>query len=144
MFDSNCMYCTENEKLTSIMIPVCKVDGFSLYLHKNQTYLGRSILAYSDHVGTVAEMDPELCKRFFAAGQKVAQALTEVFHPGQVNLGMYADQVRHAHIHFAPKYEGGPDWGGIFQMNPQPEKHLTDAEYADIIAKLQAALAKIG
>lgn len=144
MFDKDCMYCAENEALTNIMIPVCRVDGFPLYLHKNQTYLGRSILAYNDHVATVAEMDPEVCKQFFSAAQKVTRALTEVFHPGQINLGMYADKVRHAHIHFAPKYEGGPDWGGIFQMNPLPEKHLSDAEYADILERIVSALEKIG
>lgn len=144
MFDNTCMYCTENETLTNIMMPVCEVDGFKLYLHKNQTYLGRSILAYNDHAGTVAEMDPENCKKFFGAAQKVTQAITEVLNPGQINLGMYADKVRHAHIHFAPKYEGGPDWGGIFQMNPLPEKHLSEEEYADLIAKIKAAIEKIG
>ena len=143
MFDDTCMYCAENGNLTDIMMPVCAVEGFKLYLHKNQTYLGRSILAYSDHVGTVAEMDAETCKAFFAAAQKVARALTEVLHPDQINLGMYADKVRHAHIHFAPKYEDGPDWGGIFQMNPMPEKRLSDAEYDEIIAKIAAAIERM-
>lgn len=144
MFDNTCMYCAENENLTNIMIPICDVDGFKLYLHKNQTYLGRSILAYNDHVATVAEMDSEVCKSFFAAAQKVTRALTEVLHPGQINLGMYADKVRHAHIHFAPKYEGGPDWGGIFQMNPLPEKHLSQEEYEELIDRIKAAIKKQG
>lgn len=144
MAENTCMYCKGNEDLVSMMLPICEVDGFQLYLHKNQTYLGRSVLAYNEHVGTVAEMDPEKCRNFFAAAQKVTRAITEVLNPGQINLGMYADKVRHAHIHIAPKYEGGPDWGSVFQMNPLPEKHLTEAEYADLIAKIKAAIEKIG
>ena len=143
MFDQLCMYCTKNETLRSIMLPVCEVDGFSLYLHRNQTYLGRCVLAYCDHVATVAEMDTQTEMRFFAAAQKVARALTDVFSPGQINMGMYADKVRHAQIHIVPKYEGGPDWGDTFRMNPQPEKLLSPQEYEQMIARIREALMRL-
>ena len=143
MFDNQCMYCARNENLTNLMLPICCIDGFNLYLLKNQAYLGRCVLAYHDHVGTVAEMDPQVEMRFFAAAQKVARALTNVFSPGQINMGMYADKVRHAHIHIVPKYEGGLDWGGIFQMNPQPEKLLSTQEYEQLIQKIREEIARL-
>ena len=39
----------------------------------------------------------------------------------------------------APKYVDGPDYGGIFQMNPG-KVYLTDAEYQELIDAVKANL----
>jgi hypothetical protein len=38
-----------------------------------------------------------------------------------------------------PKYKDGPEWGGVFEMNPK-QTYLTDEEYADTIARIRAEL----
>jgi len=48
----------------------------------------------------------------------------------------------HLHCHITPKYPDGPDWGGIFQMNPQPPVILTDDEYENMIHKIRDAAGK--
>lgn len=140
--DKNCMYCDKGEELWQIMLPVCEIEGFPLYLMKNQTYYGRVVLACDEHIGKIAEMGEKKCIDFFHAVQKTAALLTEVFHPGQVNIGMYADKMSHLHCHITPKYPDGPDWGGIFQMNPQPPVILTDDEYENMIHKIRDAAGK--
>ena len=141
MLDLTCKYCAKGDDLTSIMIPISEVDGFPLYLFRNQAYRGRTILAYNDHVAKIAEMDEATCARFYLAVRKVCIATQKAFNPGQINIGMFADTVTHLHCHIVPKYEGGLDWGATFQMNPQPAALLADAEYDTIIAKIIAALA---
>ena len=47
--------------------------------------------------------------------------------------------MKHLHFHIVPKYEGGPDYGGVFRMNPG-ECYLSDDEYKDIISKIKANL----
>jgi diadenosine tetraphosphate (Ap4A) HIT family hydrolase len=47
--------------------------------------------------------------------------------------------LEHLHFHLIPKYKGGPDFGGTFQMNPK-SVYLTDAEYAKMAEDLKAAL----
>ena len=42
-------------------------------------------------------------------------------------------------MHLCPKYKGGDEWGGIFQMNPQ-KVYLTDEEYAEMIEEIKKAL----
>ena len=42
-------------------------------------------------------------------------------------------------FHLIPKYVGGPDFGGVFQMNPK-KVYLTDEEYADMAEKLKKEL----
>lgn len=141
MFDPSCMYCAKGEKLASVMLPVCEVDGYPLYLYKNQMYRGRVVLAYSEHIHAIADMSAENCVKFFLAVRKTAKILTEAFAPDQINIGMYADKMCHLHCHIVPKYEGGPDWGGSFRMNSDPPVILTRAEYAELTAAIQKAAA---
>ena len=39
-------------------------------------------------------------------------------------------------FHLAPKYVDGPDYGGVFQMNPG-KVYLTDAEYQEMIEAIK-------
>lgn len=135
--DKNCMYCDKGEQLNSVMLPVCEIEGFPLYLMKNQTYRGRVVLACDGHIGKIADMDEEKSGKFFHAVYQTASILTEVFHPGQVNIGMYADKMSHLHCHITPKYPDGPDWGGIFIMDPQPPELLSGEEYEDMIRMIK-------
>lgn len=140
MENKQCMYCAKNEALNKIMLPVCDIDGFELYLLRNQAHRGRMVLAYNDHIGKLAEMDEKTCAAFFLAARKVARAMTKVFAPTQINLGMYADLLFHSHIHLVPKYEGCIDFGGVFQMNPMPEVFLSEEEYEAVAQAIKAAL----
>lgn len=129
-----CLYCDRGERLQSLMYFICEVDGFPLYLNRNQTHRGRVILACNHHVATVAELTPQEATSFFAAVHRVTRALTKVYHPDQVNIGMYGDMVTHVHCHIVPKYKGDTDWNSVFQMSPQPPVCL-DAEQIDLAAK---------
>ena len=42
-------------------------------------------------------------------------------------------------MHLVPKYKDGFEWGGVFAMNPG-QVFLSDAEYAEMIEKIKAAL----
>ena len=57
----------------------------------------------------------------------------------EINYGAYSDKLSHLHFHLAPKYVDGPDYGGIFQMNPG-KVYLTDAEYQELIDAVKANL----
>jgi ATP adenylyltransferase len=142
MYDQDCMYCAENEHLQSLMLPVCEVDGFRLYLFRDQTYPGRCIVAFRDHKRKLSELTVGETADYFACIRRVAQMLDELFHPEQVNIAMFGDKVRHLHCHLVPKYVGGTDFGGMFQMSPAPAKLLTQPEYEAIIASMKDYFAK--
>ena len=69
----------------------------------------------------------------------VARALHTAFHPKKVNYGAYGDTGCHLHFHLVPKYEGGFEYGGVFEMNPK-RTLLEPAEYNELIAAIKAAL----
>ena len=39
--------------------------------------------------------------------------------PAKINYGTYSDTLEHLHFHLVPKYVDGPDFGGVFRMNPK-------------------------
>ena len=111
----------------------------SLILFKDQRKPGRVIVAYKDHVSEIVNISDEERNLFMADVTRAAKALHAAFKPNKVNYGAYGDTGCHLHMHLVPKYEGGDEWGGVFQMNPG-KVYLTDAEYAEMIEKIKANL----
>ena len=118
MKDSNCGYCMRGELLDKFGIFICDLEVSSLILFKEQSKPGRVIVAYKDHVSEIVNISDEERNLFFADVNRVAKALHAAFKPNKVNYGAYGDTGCHLHFHLVPKYEGGDEWGGVFQMNP--------------------------
>ena len=76
---------------------------------------------------------------FMADVARVTRAMDKAFHPEKINYGAYSDKLSHLHFHLAPKYVDGPDYGGVFQMNPG-KVYLTDAEYQEMIEAIKKNL----
>ena len=134
-----CLYCTNNETLHNLMIEIAHLGVSRAFLFKEQTYHGRCLVAYDGHVNDLNELSDEQRNAFMADVVRMTRAMQKVFNPEKINYGAYSDKLCHLHFHLAPKYVDGPDYGGVFQMNPG-KVYLSDEEYADMIEKLKAAL----
>lgn len=139
MKDCNCGYCMRGELLDAFGIYICDLSVSTLILFKEQSHPGRCIVAYKDHVSEIVNISDEDRNAFFADVDRAAKAIHAVFKPDKLNYGMYGDTGCHLHMHLVPKYKDGFEWGGVFQMNPGLKK-LTNAEYAEMIEKIKAAL----
>lgn len=132
-----CLYCTNNQTLKDLMIEFAQLRVSRAFVFKEQTYYGRCLVAYKDHVNDLYELTDDERNDFMADVAQVTRAMQKAFNPEKINYGAYSDKLSHLHFHLAPKYVDGPDYGGIFQMNPG-KVYLTDAEYNDMIEKLKA------
>jgi len=121
------------------MIPIAKLSVSRAFLFKEQTYRGRCLVAYDEHVNDLNELSDEQRDAFMADVVKVTRAMQKAFNPEKINYGAYSDKLSHLHFHLAPKYVDGPDYGGVFRMNPG-EVYLTDAEYEEMIAQIKKYL----
>ena len=88
------------------------------------------------------ELTDEERNDFFADIAKVARAIHKVFNPDKVNYGAYGDTGHHLHFHIVPKYKGGEEWGGTFEMN-SGKTILTDAEYEEMAEAIRQALKEV-
>lgn len=134
-----CLYCTNNATLDSLMIKIADLDVSRVFLFKEQTYRGRCIVAYNGHVNDLNELSDEERNAFMADVVRVTRAMQKAFNPEKINYGAYSDKLCHLHFHLAPKYVDGSDYGGVFRMNPG-EVYLSDSEYAEMIGKVKQYL----
>ena len=139
MKDQNCAYCVEGELLDAFRIKICELESSKVYLFKEQSHLGRVIVAHKKHVSELVELSQEELHLYFDEVAKVANVLHKLFQPEKVNYGAYGDTGHHLHFHLVPKYKDGYEWGGVFAMNPG-EKYLTEQEYAELVEKIKNEL----
>ncbi len=131
MKDNNCAYCVQGDLLDKFGYPVGRMKSGYLYIFKEQTKMGRVILAYKDHVSEIVDISDEERNQFFADVNKIAKVVHKVFAPSKVNYGMYGDTGCHLHMHIVPKYKGGDEWGSTFTMNPD-KKYLKESDYEEM------------
>lgn len=134
-----CLYCQNNDTLNSLMIEIAQLNVSRVFLFKEQTYHGRCLVAYNEHVNDLNELSEENRNAFMADVVKVTLAMDKVFKPEKINYGAYSDKLSHLHFHLVPKYVDGPDYGGTFQMNPQ-KVYLTDEQYLEMIGRIKEIL----
>ena len=123
-----CLYCQSNDTLHNLMIEVARLSVSRVFIFKEQTYHGRCLVAYDGHVDDLNLLSDEERNAFMSDVAKVTRAMQAAFNPDKINYGAYADTLEHLHFHLVPKYKGGPDFGGVFRMNPQ-EVYLSEGEY---------------
>ena len=121
------------------MIPIAKLSVSRVFLFREQTYKGRCLVAYDEHINDINELPIDKRNAFMDDVCKVTSAMQKAFNPDKINYGAYSDKLSHLHFHLIPKYEGGPDWGGVFQMNPG-KVYLSDAEIQEMIESVRKYL----
>ena len=135
-----CMYCEENENLALLMAPICELPSSRVYLFRNQAYRGRCVVAARNHAEELYELSDEELQGFMQDVKRVCRAVAGTVHPEKINLGLYGDTCKHVHWHIVPKQKDGPEFGGVFQMQPQPQVLLSDAEFETLIEQIREKL----
>ncbi len=128
--EEECLYCSRNKKQKDLMIEIADFGVSMLFLFKEQSYRGHCVLAYKDHVNSFYELSEENRNLFMNDVSKVANVLTELYHPDKINFGFFSDKLPHLHVHIVPKYIDKVSWGKSFVINPNKvymtEKGLND------------------
>lgn len=137
---SECYYCENGEALNKLMIHIADLKNASVYLFRDQTHVGKCIVVFrTDHRTEWYQLTDEEQADFIQAVSKTAKALHEIFKPDKINYATYGDKVSHLHVHVVPKYEGGPDWGGPFRDDREPNV-LTEEEYRERVEIIRRSL----
>lgn len=134
-----CLYCQNNETLRDLMIEVATLRVSRVFIFKEQTYHGRCLVSYKDHLDDMNQLSESDRNAFIDDVTRVTRAMQKLFNPAKINYGAYADTLQHLHFHLVPKYVDGPDFGGVFQMNPK-KVYLSDAEYSAMAENLRKEL----
>jgi len=138
--ENSCFHCSKDQRLKDLMIEICEMDISTLYLFKEQTYRGRCLLSFKGHKGELFELQDQELELFTQDLKKAANAIHKAFQADRINYGAYSDKLLHLHFHLVPKYEGGPSWGGTFDMMPDKKVMLSDQEYMNLMSAIKKNL----
>ncbi len=136
---SECLYCQNNQTLHSLMIKICDLKVSQLFLFKEQSHPGRCVVAYNEHGIDFHQLTANQRDAFMADVAAVGNAIEKAYCPAKINYGMYSDTLSHLHMHIVPKYTGGFEFGGVFEMNPK-KTYLTNDEYINAIDKIKTQI----
>ena len=87
----SCLYCQNNETLHKLMIEIAQLSVSRVFIFKEQTYHGRCLVAYKDHVDDLNLLSDEDRNAFMADVAMVTRAMQKAFNPDKINYGAYAD-----------------------------------------------------
>ena len=100
-------------------------------------YLAEDIILQRKVAVKVLRLDLQKESQILARFQREALATSELSHPNIVSvLDVGTD---HGLPYMVMEYVDGPDYGGVFQMNPG-KVYLTDEEYQELIDAVKANL----
>ena len=129
------MYCAQDKRVRDLMVFVCELEHTRVYLYRENTFPGRCVVVWKNHVQKVTELSREDRQNLMDDVGSVADAITLLYHPDKINYLILGDCCPHLHVHIVPKYKGTPEWGRIFEMMPQPPRFLADEEAYRIEAR---------
>ncbi len=134
-----CLYCDKTQVLHDLMIEVTTLSVSTVFLFKEQTYHGRCLVAYNRHNVELYELSDSELLAYMKDVNKVASAMKRLFNAEKINYGAYSDKLPHLHFHLIPKFVDGPDYGGVFAMNPQ-QTYCSESEYLTLIETIKKEL----
>jgi diadenosine tetraphosphate (Ap4A) HIT family hydrolase len=136
----DCFYCARDERLSKILIEICRLEASTLYLFREQTYRGRCVVALDAHETELFHLERDTLQRFSRDVARAAAALQRAFGPNKINYAIYGDLVPHLHFHVVPKYRDGQGWGEPFALHPPAQRYLSKEGYGEIIGAIKEHL----
>ena len=140
----NCPFDAPRADATPHWDLVATLTASSWYLPVNQMYRGHGVLVFDPrHVTRLAGLTTAEWHAFAADLHRVAAAITAVCKPDHMNVESLGNVMPHLHWHVIPRYKDDGRWRQPIwaqDVNAQPERRLADADRAQLLAALRAAL----
>ncbi len=108
-----------------------KYKYWSVYIYKNQTYLGRCyIWCNRENAHDLVEITEEERKELFIVLVDLKKSLTDLFSPDLFNYAFLGNKTRHLHGHIIPRYKKPRKFKGItFEDNSWGERYDSDDSF---------------
>jgi diadenosine tetraphosphate (Ap4A) HIT family hydrolase len=107
----NCEPCNPSEELKKLSIK--DYEYWRVGLHKDQTYLGRSVVVLNRHIEDPLEVTDQERVEWLEAMRELRNAITLSFETSKMNYAEFGNEVEHVHWHVVPRYEKPVEFAGI-------------------------------
>ncbi len=113
---------------------VKKFDFGTLFIHRNQSFQGRSLFISNYHFEGLLDISEDYFRGFNKELLLVSKAIAKAFDPALINYASLGNKIRHFHYHIFPRYEYDQNWGG------PPWPNVEDIADSDKTAELVALM----
>jgi len=91
-----------------------KYKYWELYIHTNQSYLGRCIVwCKRNDAEDLPDATEEEQKELFVILGEVEGVINKTFHPGILNYAFLGNSTHHLHGHIIPRYSKDQEFDGV-------------------------------
>ena len=139
---SGCQYCqlidTGSGPLADWFVKLGETDTSIAWLHRDQLWPGRCVVAFKEHVTELFHIEPEVCQTHMREMIALSQAIQQAFKPNKMNyecLGN-ASMAEHVHWHLIPRYEWDLLWRRTVWEEPHEPHFLDENEYRGRIEQI--------
>ena len=120
---------------------------WSIYVHENQSYLGRCIVWCKREDATdLREATKKEQRELFIIINDLRKAVKECFTPDWINYAFSGNAIRHLHGHFIPRYSKSKTFENvIFEDKLYGHNYKTDHNFVTpdkLLQTIRTALAK--
>ena len=143
-YQPECQYCELIESgkgpLSEWFLPFAETSTSIAWLHKDQLWPGRCVVAVKPHATELFLVDPDVCQTHLREMVSLAEAIQRAFGADKMNYECLGNLVEHVHWHLIPRYEWDFLWRRTIWEEPHEPQLLGDAEYEQNIQRIRAQL----
>ena len=86
---------------------------WAIYIHPNQSYLGRCFVVLHGHVEDFFDIEKEELAEYFSLVGRLRNAVRLLFNPDLFNYAVLGNDKRHVHLNFVPRYSSPRNFAGF-------------------------------
>jgi ATP adenylyltransferase len=141
---TTCPFCHPRPDSNEYWLLVQQLSAGTLYLDRNQTYRGKSLLIFDRrHVTGLEKLSTDEFLEFTSDLRVAAHAVASFCAPDLMNYASLGNVIPHLHWHIIPRYGNDPRWGKPIYTTSEgevPETLLRAQEYEQLTDSLRNAL----
>lgn len=137
----DCIFCNILRESRKDETFITRLEFGSLFLHRNQNYLGRCIYVSNIHVDNFPHIDYELYVNLNREMLLICREIKKIFQPDLVNFASLGNTIRHFHYHIIPRYNHDSNWGK--PPWPSGERKLAKEDLEELISTIRTSLGEL-
>ena len=144
-YQRECQYCeliaAGNGPLSEWFTKLAETRTSIAWLHKDQLWPGRCVLAVKEHTTELFLLDPDVRQTHLREMVDLAEAIQIAFGADKMNYECLGNLVEHVHWHLIPRYEWDFLWRRTIWEEPHEPELVSEDECGRRIERIRAHLA---
>jgi ATP adenylyltransferase len=142
--EDRCQYCelieTGGGPLANWFVKLAETPASIAWLHKDQLWPGRCVIASRQHATELFRLESETCQAHLREMVSLAEAIQRAFGADKMNYECLGNAVQHVHWHLIPRYRWDFLWRRTVWEEPHEPELLDQRDYEERLNRIRSHL----